>query len=149
MSRINLPSGNWVDLDDPAQVTERYLKPLRSCVFGMSDRAKRFLGEARKAAKGDQTADLDMSEMLVAFSPEDEQALTLQNELGARALIVGWSFNDQGVHPELDAFNDLTGPDYAAVLQAVAPFAEKLLLDLSPTPENAADASSPTVPSNA
>lgn len=139
-ARYDLPDDHWIETQAPDEVPEKYLRKLRTAAFDLSPQT---LGLVEGAGA---QADLDaiQAELVGALNAADIEVLFHLNDLAATALIVAWSFDDDGKHPSPDQITDLPRKHYEAIQAAVAKDAAALINgpDFDPTPE----LSSPTAP---
>lgn len=127
MSRVDLPSGGWVELRDPDDITERQRRTVSLLMSELSPQAKQSL-----AGAADEAAAVAI---VGETSRDDAEILFRMNDALAMVMIAGWSFD---FPPLAETLPDIPGRDYKAVLEAVAPFIGAVLgLDTSPSPEPA------------
>lgn len=127
MSRVDLPSGAWIELRDPGDITERQRRTVMLVMSELSPQAKQSLASAN-----DEASAIDA---YGETSRDDSEILFRMNDALAIVMIVGWSFD---FPPLAESLPDIPGRDYKAVLEAVAPFVGAILgLDISPSPEPA------------
>lgn len=131
VTRIELPSGGWVDLCQVDAVPEKYLRRVRNTVFRLSPEVLQTF-EAASSDADLSSAAADLASVLTA---EDVDLMMEANDLTVSALVVDWSFGDDGKHPTPDRITDLAGGDYRALQEAVAPQAAALMgPDFGPQP---------------
>lgn len=113
----DLPSGGYVQLRDPEDVTERQRRPLRVLMATMGD-----VDFRRPTA-------------------EQLDKLNDANDLLAVILISSWSFDDDVT---VEAIADLPGPDYDEILRLVAPMFMKVCpsFQVDPDPDSPTSPSS-------
>lgn len=120
MSRVDLPSGGWVELTDPANVPEKYIRRIRNATFGLSEGAKALI-------TGAQDREVEPSEFMTVLTSDDVDLLDTTNDLGASALVVAWSFDENGKHPTPDQISELGSADYRKLQEIVAPQVAELM----------------------
>lgn len=114
MSRVELPSGGWVELHDTTRITERQRRPVRLALQRLTPEAIAYFDGAP-----DQT---DAQALFAAIGPADAQVMYEVNDLVAANVIAQASFLDAGAVCTVDDVLNLEGRDYDAVLEATAPF---------------------------
>lgn len=114
MKRVDLPDGQWLELRDPAEVTERQRRPHLAAVSV-------YMG----------TPD---------YSAARVDALRACNETAAIALINGWSFPEA---VSAEAMQDWPSLRYDQVMSVIEPLADglkwSLIVKPEATPETLAD----------
>lgn len=114
MSRVDLPSGAWVELHDTARVTERQRRPVRLALQRLSPEAIAYFDGAPDKSDG--------LALLAALGPSDAEVMYEVNDLVAVNVIARASFVADGAVCTVDDVLNLAGSDYDAVLEATAPF---------------------------
>lgn len=110
--RVVLPSGAWVDLRDPATISERQCRPVRAAMLRLSAGARTAIAATNS---GDTAGFVD------AMEPGDMDVMWAVNDLVAAGMISDASF---GVAPfTADTVGDLSRADYDALITATSPFA--------------------------
>lgn len=145
-TRINLADGQWIDILEPDDVPDLYTRPLDATAFGLSDRAAEFFQVMR--GKTDELEGLDEVEFVKSLTEADMARLQEHDDYTARALIVGWSFDGDGNHPDVELVRMLPRRHLRAIQEALKPYSAKLLVDFSPAGGAQNDPDSPTGPSN-
>lgn len=127
--RISFPNGQWADLADPADVPERYARPVRARAADLSVAVKEVI-------QGAKAGDVDGDALTLAITSADVMVLSEVNDLTVCALVTAWSFGEFDRRPTLDQVLDLPKSAYDALQAAVAPHAPALMgVDFSPSPE--------------
>lgn len=114
MSRVELPSGAWVEMCDPTKITERQRRPVRLALQRLTPEAIAYFDGAP-----DQS---DALALLSAIGESDAQVMYDVNDLVAANVVTAASFLAEGARCTVDDVVDLEGLDYDALLVATAPF---------------------------
>lgn len=116
-SKVELPGGNWVELRDPYNVTERERKPLKRAFIAM--------GKAGQAAEkpGDAAVTTPLPPQLGGrnFEPDVDLDLRLDamEDFESKIMVFfveAWSFDSE---PSEDALLDIPATAYIAIDEAV------------------------------
>lgn len=114
MSRVELPSGAWVELCETTKVTERQRRPVRLALQRLTPEAIAYFdGSPDKS---------DAQALMAAITPADAEVMYDVNDLVAANVVATASFLVDGATCTVDDVLNLEGRDYDAVLAATAPF---------------------------
>ncbi|MGW1623037.1 hypothetical protein [Streptomyces sp. NPDC002172] len=146
ITRHQMPDQGWVDLREPAEVSERLRRPIRTIQMKLAQNPA-FASVVKDAKdKGVKALeDIDESQAVEMASAMGDEAFDLMDELNDRLIIsrvAGWSYGDE---VSLDALQDLPGAVYDKLKEMCAEGALQGGPDFSPSTE----ADSPTEPSTA
>jgi len=130
-SKVPLPSGGWLELRDPEDVTERQRRSVANVLGRLSPDMKRMLSSG-KPQEADTLAEAGL-EVVLAANETDMDTFDALNDALAAALIVSWSYE---LPVTADAMADLPSRDYRAVQVAVAPYIGDFMgLNTDPSPD--------------
>lgn len=140
-TRVNLPSGGWVDLFDPEELPEKWARKARNALFGLRPEIREVMLGIDDPDDVDQQAEIGQKILGIATA-DDMDALERMNDVVSSALIGAWSFGDE-THPDPDRIAELPRVPYREVQEAVkVPGAKLIGPDFGPNP----DPDSPTAP---
>lgn len=114
MTRLELPSGGWVEWRDPASVTEKQRRPFRMKMMSLSKATQDVMGSG---------LDAEALGLAMMANPADVQVMWEINDIVAATMVATASFLAAGCDCTVDDVTNLTGPDYEAVVEAAAAFA--------------------------
>lgn len=131
MSRVELPSGRWVEFGPLSAITEKQRRPIRTLLGRLTPAARKLLG----------TGDVSIE----AISSEDQEIMYELHDLIAVGVITGYSWTDGRL--TADEYSEIPAADYDFLAEHVGSRIPSFLtgVDFDPTP----DRTSPTLPSSA
>jgi hypothetical protein len=146
--RIDLPSGGWAELSDPAIVIELKRRPVQRAMSRISAEGWATLqaqGKVQAFEKREKDAleptgeERELAKAM--YSEADVDALSTINDLAVAALVTEWSFD---APITVEAVLNRQGNDYDKLRAECAPAVAQMFLNTSPSK----DESSPTKPSS-
>lgn len=113
MTRLELPSGGWVEWRDPASVTEKQRRPFRMKMMALSKDAQAIMGTS---------LDEEALGRAMMANPADVELMWDISDIVAATMVATASFVPDGQTCTVDDITGLTGQDYEAVTAGAAPF---------------------------
>lgn len=136
MTRVDLSDGNWAELREPEQVSERLRRPIQRALARVSVQTWEVVLAAKRRRDGDEAQVVEAE-----VSDRDFDSLNEANDHCIVALVAAWSFPNPIT---LESVLDLPSRDYAVLRERCAPAVGSLFVSFDPTPE----LQSPTAPSS-
>jgi len=140
---IELPRGAYAILRDPAEVPERYRRPIVAAQLGFAS-SKQALAAAQTFIATDDQAVSEDARLDAAADLIGAGALSAIDDISDLlivALVDSWSFSQPIT---VDGVLDLPSSAYRALREAVEPYLSALMPEFTPNP----DPASPTHPSS-
>lgn len=144
--RVDLPGGQWAELRDPLEVSERERRPLKQAQFGLSR-------DRRKGEKpGDEAVTTPVAPQLggptksaPSLSDEDFRVYQGFTDQLIAFFVASWSFDPA---PSEDTLLDLPAAAYTALEKAVQPRVDVLFPEIAEArrKQEGRDAEDPTAP---
>jgi hypothetical protein len=160
--RLELSGGNWAELVDISEITERRRRPMLAALARISRDGRDLLqaqsllklavgrraaaeadGDEEAVASANMTVEVLRAEMEGKdFTPGDLDVFNELNDLCIVAMVREWSFPEP---VSVETVVDRKAPDFNALREACAPAVQSLYVDFSADK----DPDSPTSPSSA
>lgn len=124
---VDLPNGEWLELRDPEDVTERARRKVSNIIGRLTPATRKLVSTP---ADPNQPADERDANVMATITETDLETFDSLNDLLAEALIEKWSLS---IPVEAAAMPDLPSKMYRAVQAAVAPYIGQVMAPLDTT----------------
>jgi hypothetical protein len=151
MARVELPGGQWAELRDKTEITEKGRRPIAVARAGVSPDTVDFINSldedelAKVTGEGGEPSK-EIKERVSKIPANDLTQLSLTNDYCIVAVVKEWSFTKVPI--DVEHVMELPAPVYDELRKLTAPFMKTMWANFGPTKEDLADgAATPFGPS--